>query len=128
MKLKLNKNKIKKLEKTIKKSWNKDTCHPDVKIWSKKNPSKGQCGVTALVIQDYLGGRIVFNRKLRHIWNTLPNKKEYDLTKDQFLKKTKIEREGFISRENAMSNKLAINSRVKERYKILKKRVKEKLK
>jgi len=125
---KLDKDKIKKLEKAIKRSWDKKTCHPDVKVWSKKNPSKGQCGVTALLIQEYLGGRIAFNKKLHHVWNILSNKKEYDLTRKQFSNKTKIKKEGFISRENMFNNKLAIKAKVKERYKIFKKRIKNNLK
>ncbi len=119
---------LKKFEEAIKKSWNKDTCHPDIKVWSRKNPSKGQCGITALLIQEYLGGRIAMNKRLHHVWNILPNKKEYDLTKNQFPIKTKLERDGFISRENMFNNKLAIKAKVKQRYKIFKKRFKDNIK
>lgn len=42
----------------IQKSWQKDTS-ADPDNWSESNPSWGQCAVTALTIQDFLGGDIV---------------------------------------------------------------------
>lgn len=53
--------------------------------WSKDNPAKGQCGVTALVVKDILGGEI---RKTEltdgwHFYNFI-NHKRYDLTASQF--------------------------------------------
>ena len=120
---------IKKLEKAIKASWDKKTCHPDgVKKWNKKNPSYGHCGVSALLIQEYFGGRIALNKKLRHVWNILPNGSEYDIARGQFPRGTSIKREGFMSRHNMFYNKLAIKAKVKERYDLLKKRVLKKLK
>jgi hypothetical protein len=53
--------------------------------WSKDNPAKGQCGVTALVVHDILGGEI---RKTKlsdgwHFYNFI-NKERHDLTASQF--------------------------------------------
>jgi hypothetical protein len=53
--------------------------------WSKDNPAKGQCGVTALVVQDILGGEIRKTQLLdgSHYYNYI-NKERHDLTASQF--------------------------------------------
>ena len=54
--------------------------------WSPERPSLGQCAVTALVVQDYLGG-ILMRAEVAdgsHYWNRLPDGTELDLTSDQF--------------------------------------------
>ncbi|MBT2640461.1 MULTISPECIES: hypothetical protein [unclassified Bacillus (in: firmicutes)] len=53
--------------------------------WTKDNPAKGQCGVTALVVNDLLGGQI---RKTLlsggwHYYNEI-NDEYYDFTDSQF--------------------------------------------
>lgn len=54
--------------------------------WNEAVPSKGQCAVTALVLQDYLGGDLV--RAVvcseSHYWNRVPDVGDVDLTADQF--------------------------------------------
>lgn len=45
------------LEAAIRAAWALDTCDPvDGDDWSPANPSRGQCGSTALVVHDLLGG------------------------------------------------------------------------
>jgi hypothetical protein len=53
--------------------------------------SRGQCGTTSLVLNDYLGGDLVvadvFVNDLKdgvHYWNRLPDGRVVDLTRDQF--------------------------------------------
>lgn len=56
--------------------------------WSPNNPARGQCAVTALVVQDHYGGRLcraIVNGEA-HYWNVLEDGTEIDLTKDQFDK------------------------------------------
>ncbi|WP_394190818.1 hypothetical protein [Paenisporosarcina quisquiliarum] len=53
--------------------------------WRKDNPLAGQCGVTALVVNDLLGGEIK-KTKLPdgwHFYNFIKNKR-YDFTASQF--------------------------------------------
>ena len=60
--------------------------------WSAANPSRGQCGSTALTIHDLLGGELLIAEVLRadgsrqgvHYWNLLPDGTEIDLTREQF--------------------------------------------
>ncbi len=80
------------LKTALKKSWSKETS-ADPKNWTLKNPSWGQCAVTALVVQDFLGGelvRTVVEPFGSHYWNKLPNGKEKDFTRQQFPKGTQI--------------------------------------
>ncbi|MBQ6267207.1 MAG: hypothetical protein IJK64_05495 [Clostridia bacterium] len=39
--------------------WNPETCAPRMRAdWSPENPTKGQCSVTAFLMQDYFGGEV----------------------------------------------------------------------
>ena len=82
-----------RLAAAIRTAWALDTCDPvDAGDWSPANPSRGQCGVTALIINDLLGGELLIADVLRtdgtrqgvHYWNQLPDGTELDLTRDQF--------------------------------------------
>lgn len=71
----------KEIREVLKKSW---SIHSSTK-WTPANPAKGQCGVTALVVQDLLGGEI---RKTLlsegwHYYNEISGKR-MDFTDSQF--------------------------------------------
>lgn len=69
----------------IRKAWcAKTSADPD--HWSPMNPAWGQCAVTALVVQDLLGGVIVCSEydTPHHYWNLLDDGTEIDLTLEQF--------------------------------------------
>lgn len=53
--------------------------------WCKDNPAAGQCGVTALVVNDLLGGEIKKTKLPEgwHFYNFNKNKR-YDFTASQF--------------------------------------------
>jgi hypothetical protein len=81
------------LEAAVRAAWALDTCDPvDADDWSAANPSRGQCGSTALIIHDLLGGELLIAEVIRgggsrqgvHYWNLLPDGTELDLTRDQF--------------------------------------------
>lgn len=78
------------IERAIRDAWSLDTAEED-DGWTPDNPSRGQCDVTALVVQDLLGGDIlgadVFldgERIEGHMWNRLVSGVDVDLTRDQF--------------------------------------------
>jgi len=80
------------LRPILRAAWGADTCDPhDLSDWHPGNPARGQCGVTALIIQDLLGGELILGEVLvggtkagHHYWNRLPDGREVDLTADQF--------------------------------------------
>jgi hypothetical protein len=62
-----------------------------VQDWHAGNAARGQCGVTALIIQDLLGGELILGEVFAgdakvgyHYWNRLADGREVDLTADQF--------------------------------------------
>ena len=73
-------------------AWGADTCYPDMsEEWTPDAPSRDQCGMTALVVQDVLGGDLVLAdvhvagvKVGHHYWNRLPDGSDIDLTGDQF--------------------------------------------
>ena len=54
-------------------------------LWSEDDPARGQCGVTALVVNDHLGGEILRTPIGRtwHFYNRVGNR-TLDLTAEQF--------------------------------------------
>jgi hypothetical protein len=80
------------VELAIRASWSLDTCDPvDRPDWHQDNPARGQCGVTALVLNDLLGGdlvlgevQVVGQRTGLHWWNRFGGGLEVDLTREQF--------------------------------------------
>lgn len=85
---------LRALENAVRASWSIETCDPvDRHEWSSDNPARGQCGVTALVLSDLLGGVLleaeVFlgGEKVEyHYWNRLPGGFDVDLTREQFTR------------------------------------------
>jgi hypothetical protein len=84
---------LSEIEQAIRASWSLETCDPvDVADWSPVNPARGQCAVTALVVQDLLGGALLLaevrnadgSRQGVHYWNRLAGGLEVDLTREQF--------------------------------------------
>jgi hypothetical protein len=80
------------LEDAIRASWSAASCDPVDAPWPPDNPSRGQCNVTALVVQDHAGGDLIMStvshadgtRQGHHFWNRLPDGTEVDLTREQF--------------------------------------------
>lgn len=79
---------IKDLEKALIATWSVETAYSgDRKNWTPEHNSIGQCTVTAMIVYDFFGGRIVRGYsekyKLFHYWNEIDGKK-LDLTFNQF--------------------------------------------
>jgi len=77
---------INELEKMIEMSWCKETSYPSCQEnWDKSNPSTGQCAITALVVNDFIGGKIMrcMCGDISHYYN-LVNNEVIDLTVKQF--------------------------------------------
>ncbi|MEU6170641.1 hypothetical protein ABZ832_01830 [Streptantibioticus parmotrematis] len=80
------------VEAAIRDGWGPDTFPSDAATsFDPRNPARGQCGVTALVLHDLLGGDLVRGevhvdgrRTDYHWWNRLGAGVEIDLTREQF--------------------------------------------
>lgn len=110
------------LVKALQDSWCEETggsFYPD-------NPSKNQCAVTALVVQDFYGGSLVRGHvgDISHYWNELEDGTEVDLTRQQFGNRVgELVRDFYRSRHYV----LTANETVRARYSKLKYLVLDKL-
>ena len=85
------------LQEAIRSSWQRETSS-DPEQWSCHNPAWGQCAVTALVLQDYFGGQIVWaeavlpgGERISHYFNQGESVDEvFDWTLQQFPAGTNI--------------------------------------
>jgi len=119
---------IEKLEKAIRESWDRDTCYPGcADQWTPENPAWGQCAITALIVQDYLGGELLYCQHNHHYWNLLPDQREVDFTRFQFPEGTVICIDGTKTREYLLESEAAIKAQTPQRYELLKSRVEEKI-
>ena len=77
---------LEKLQQALRKSYSADLCYPPaMEWWSEDNPTFGMCSITALVLQDYLGGEIykISVGDGSHYFNLIDGK-IVDLTAEQF--------------------------------------------
>jgi hypothetical protein len=84
--------------------WRRETSYEPEK-WSPENPTHGQCAITALVIQDLLGGDLLRAKAdgADHYWNRLPGCRELDLTRDQFGSTVTLAAPEVVSRDYVLS-------------------------
>lgn len=117
------------LEKALKKSWSKETSYCPTE-WSESNPSFGQCAITALVVNDYFGGEIIWaeailpdGQKVSHFFNLI-NGKEVDLARSQFPKDTVIPNGIEMKKDFANTRDYLLSyENKKDRYELLKEKV-----
>ena len=78
---------IEELKQLLIGSWNLETCSKGlIDKWNKENPSLGQCAITALIVNDFFGGKIMrcMASSGSHYYNLI-NNQIIDLTVEQFL-------------------------------------------
>jgi len=117
---------VEDVARALRESWSAETCDPvDVPFWTSDNPAKGQCGVTALVLNDVFGGHLVLadvlwpdgSRQGSHYWNQLPDGSEVDLTIDQFTLGEVVQEGRVVVRPSGPPRRCA------EQYALLRERV-----
>lgn len=120
---------VHRLSSALREAWSSETCYPGSKEeWTSQLPELGQCAVTSLVVQDFLGGQIVKNDAFHHYWNKLDSGACIDFTRAQFRGKGAIPIETQISRDDILKGDKAASANTTKRYKKLKTMVKRKLK
>ena len=119
------------LEAALEVYWDRETSS-DPENWSHDNRAWGQCAVTALVVQDYLGGKLVWapavlpdRTEVSHYFNEI-NGHEYDLSRSQFPAGTVIPK-GIPKRKRFPTTRDYVLSypATQKRYELLSKRVRE---
>lgn len=114
---------INEIKDIIEMSWTKETCISGLKEeWNSNNPGIGQCDITTLIINDFMGGKIMrctaYNGS--HYYNLI-NGEIIDLTVEQFNGNIPDYREG----EERTREYLLSNEDTKNRYLLLLNNVKD---
>lgn len=89
------------IDRALRVSWAADNCSPDDfdrAGWTPENPAWGHCDITALLVNDLLGGDLMLGtvhavdgeQHGYHWWNRLPSGIEIDLTREQFRDGQKV--------------------------------------
>jgi hypothetical protein len=82
------------VEHAVRRAWSAETTYASAEYLARapQRRSRGQCGPTALIVNDLLGGELLVADLLAdgvqlgvHYWNRLPDGSEVDLTGDQLL-------------------------------------------
>lgn len=108
---------IEDITSKMEKSWTKETSYWKDK-WVPENPALGQCAITALIVQDKLGGELLRTEVDgfgSHYYNQLPDGTIVDLTKRQFPADAKMSKPTKKKREDVTQYK-----QVMKRYELLK--------
>lgn len=107
---------IDELHSILRKAYDKDTAYPNCQSeWNKYNPTYGQCAVTALVVQNYFGGKIYKCNTISHYFNII-NGKVVDLTAEQF--DFKLDYNDSVEKQPNL-----LKAQTKQRFELLKNRV-----
>jgi hypothetical protein len=116
------------LKAALMRSWRSDTSSSP-KVWNTANPMLGQSAVTALIVQDYFGGKLVKVDVFRggkqsdsYHYNELDDGKRVDLTHGQFVDGITFGPKEYVEREVVFSFPDTVR-----RYELLKNRVEETL-
>ena len=115
------KDELKIILRKLPQAMSKDTCyHGDVDNWYPTNPTAGHCAITAILIQEILGGEVCKTKVNRrsHYFNVLDDHTIVDATAEQFkYNKPNYSKFEVVSTKNMLKNK-----DTKERYQKFKSR------
>lgn len=120
---------LSQLETALQRSWGRDTAY-DANDWSTENPARGQCVVTALVVQDYLDGELLRDAVTaphveKHYYNRLPDGSVIDLTSSQYQSDAKrVLSPPSAGTHPSVREKLLSDPSTARRYSLLRERVK----
>lgn len=120
---------IEELQNKLEKAWCAETSYYS-ETWDSLNPAYGQCAVTALVVNDTLGGDIVWaevdlpdGKKESHYFNLIDGQ-EKDLTRSQFPDRTIVPKGVPKTKEFSTTREFMLsNENTKRRYELLKSKV-----
>jgi len=117
---------LQQIEDALRHCWGHDTCADwEVYMWKPESPAFGQCAVTALVVQDFVGGKIIKDPDHDHYWNLADDGTEVDLSREQFNVGVKLQAQEDRTREYMLTSERSLKARTSERYNTLRDRVRQ---
>ena len=115
------------IEAAVRVSWGPDTTFASAPYMARGHwqSSRGQCGTTALVLQELLGGDLMVadvecegRVEGVHYWNAMPGGPELDLTRDQF-----VQSESLINARRVTARRNASATAGEQAFQLLRARV-----
>ena len=113
----------------LEQSWSAETRYPGVK-WDRKNPARGQCAVSAMIVQDYFGGDLkrysvlLDKTEEKHFVNAINDEVIVDVTRSQYPQGIVMNEYLFTPSEyNSVREKLEADEDTLLRYSVLKSKV-----
>lgn len=126
----LSREEFNKIEEALRKCWCEETstfANADKEQWLEKNPARGQCMITASVINDLYGGVLIYDKVNHHYWNQLPDGTWQDFTREQFKDKVNFVVTKLKTKEDALFDEYGIKNNANGRYLLLKQKLLEQL-
>jgi hypothetical protein len=115
------------LELACRLSWSTKDCNvSDAQRRTVDNPALGLCVMSALVAQDYFGGRLANDKPNDHYWLET-DYGPIDFTREQFENTVRIQKTRTRQREELLEGVRAEEARTKKRYLSFKSKVEENL-
>ncbi len=123
----LSKQEFSKIIRALEKSWSAQTATfaDTTQKWSSSNPPRGQCLVTAVLINDMFGGKLIYARENHHFWNELPDKTRQDLTRNQYKTPQEFVITKYKTKDEVLNDEYALKNKTKDRYNLLRQRFRE---
>jgi hypothetical protein len=120
---------LQEISKALQASWGVDTAYAPEE-WSNDNKARGQCVISSLIVQDYLGGDLIRYEidqdqlHETHYMNQLSDGTVIDTTASQYTSAVNMKRKLIDSDEFAsIREKRLADKSTATRYEILKRRV-----
>lgn len=120
---------LQEISKALQASWGADTAYSP-EDWSNDNKARGQCVISSLVVQDYLGGDLIRYEISQdqlhetHYMNQLSDGTVIDTTASQYTSAVSMKRKPIDSGEFvSIRDKRLADKSTATRYEILKRRV-----
>jgi hypothetical protein len=124
---------LQELSEALQASWGADTAY-NSEEWSQENKARGQCVVSSLIVQDYLGGDLIryeINKDQlheTHYMNQLFDGTVIDTTASQYTSPVNMKRKPIDTGDFAsIRDKRLADKSTETRYAILKRRVEQQL-
>ncbi|RYF28727.1 MAG: hypothetical protein EOO17_04295 [Chloroflexi bacterium] len=122
---------LQNITRALQKSWNADTAY-NPGDWSIENKARGQCVVSSLIVQDYLGGDLIRYEISEqsvhetHYVNKLDDGTIIDTTNSQYITPVNMRLKPIeLDRFNSIREKRLSDDSTAQRYLLLKQRVVE---
>lgn len=117
----INREVIFRVETALESAWVGETADPDeADDWTENTKALGQCAVTAVLVYDLFGGRMIYDKANFHIWNELPDGSQHDFTRSQFKEERNFTVYKYKTKEDILYDERGRQTHILDRYNLLK--------